>query len=86
MKLDYQIFNIINNYHDENGCAKYDYVRSEIWVNTWDLCCLLREELNIKINPETRFKTCWIVAHKAWEILKGRDLIGTYGDEYLNKW
>ena len=86
MKLDYQIFHILNNYK-VGGCAKYDYVKSEIWVRTWDLCYLLRKELDINIDPETPFETTWQTALKAWKILEKKPaLIGTYGDRYLNDW
>ena len=86
MTLDYQIHHILNNYMF-NGCAKYDYVRSEIWVRNWDLCYLLRKELDIDINPETPFETDWKTANKAWKILeKDFTLVGTYGDKYLNEW
>ena len=86
LALDYQIDHIINNYKF-NGCVKYDYVRSEIRVRTWDLCYLLRKELNIDINPETPFETDWKTAYKAWKIFeKDFTLVGTYGDKYLNEW
>ena len=87
MQLDYQIHHVLNNYRTNDG-VKYDYVRSEIWVRTWDLAYLLRDKLNININPEeTYVAATWQVALNAWKILCDNPLlIGTYGDKFLNEW
>ena len=82
--LDYQIFHILDNYKID-GFTRYDYVRSEIWVRTTELCRLLNEELKIDINPNTQFETDREIAWRAWLLLKERGLTGTYGTEYLNK-
>lgn len=87
MKLDYQILHILNNYKDHDGVSKYDYIKSTIWLRTWDLCYLLRNELNINIDPEVPFETTYEIALKAWKILeKEYSLIGIYGDKFLNNW
>ena len=90
MQLDYQINHVLNNYKDDDGCCHYDYVESEIWVKSQDLCYLLRNELDINITPQTVFKTTWEIAHEAWRILTEKQfmpgLIGTYGNKFLNEW
>jgi len=87
MKLDYILHHIINNYEDDNGRAHYDYVRSEIWFRTPELCKEIGELLNMEIPVETNVIVSKEQMEEVHKLLNDRrDLIGSYGDWFLNIW
>lgn len=87
MRLDYMLHDIINNYHDSDGRAKYDYVRSELWTCNEALQKELEEFLGIEIPLEEKVVVTQEQLQDVWKKIRGRVwLIGTYGDEYLNEW
>lgn len=86
MKLDYQIQHVYNNYMD-SGCAKYDYIKSTIWVRTQNLCKLLKDKFKISVDPGVYADITYEIAIDIWRFLqKDYSLIGTYGDDFLNNW
>lgn len=87
MKLDYNLTHIINNYMDEDGRAKYDYVGSTIWFSKQELCDVIGKLLNMYIPLETKVRVSREHMEGVWKLLDGReDLNGMYGDEFLNNW
>jgi len=87
MKLDYNLTNIINNYKDEDGLAKYDYVGSIIWFSKQGLCDEVSEFLGIEIPLETKVSVSKEQMESVHKLLYGRKgLIGMYGDDFLNDW
>ena len=87
MKVDYMLHHIINNYVDDDYVVHYDYIRSEIWFSKQELCDEVSQYLGIEI-PLNKYV---IVTKEQMEdthkLLTGRkDLIGIYGDWYLNEW
>ena len=86
MKLDYRLLDIIDNYH-KDGFAHYDYVRSEIWFSKPELCDEVGEFLGIDIPLETNVDVTKEQMESVHKLLNGRkDLIGMYGDDFLNDW
>ena len=86
MKLDYDLTNIINNYK-EDGLTKYDYVGSTIWFSKRELCDEVSEFLGIDIPLETKVNVTKEQMESVHKLLDGRkDLIGMYGDDFLNDW
>ena len=87
MKLDYILHHIINNYNDDEGVAHYDYVRSEIWFRTPELCKEIGEFLNMEIPLETNVIVSKEQMEEVHKLLVDRiDLVGSYGDWFLNTW
>ena len=87
MKLDYDLTNVINNYKGEDGFAHYDYVRSEIWFSKQELCDEVSEFLGIDIPIETSVTVTKEQFESVYLLLgKRNDLIGLYGDDFLNEW
>ena len=86
MKLDYQLSYIINNYkHD--GMVTYDYVKSVIWFSKPELCDEVGKFLHMDIPIETEVTVTNDELLSVWNLLRGRkNLIGTYGDKFLNDW
>ena len=80
------LHNIINNYHDSDGCAKYDYVRSELWTCNEALQKELEEFLGIEIPLEEKVVVTQEQLQDVRKKIRGRGFIGTYGDEFLNEW
>ena len=86
MKLDYSLTHLINNYMND-GCAKYDYVGSTIWFSKQELCDEVSDFLSIDIPLETNVNVTREQMESVWKLLNGRkDLIGMYGDDFLNDW
>lgn len=86
MKLDYTLLHLINNYMTDDG-AKYDYVGSTIWFSKQELCDEVSEFLGIDIPLETKVDVTREQMESVWKLLDGRkDLIGMYGDDFLNDW
>ena len=70
-----------------DGCAKYDYVGSTIWFSKQELCDEVSEFLGIDISLETKVNVTKEQMNSVWKLLDGRkDLIGMYGDDFLNDW
>jgi len=87
MRLDYNLSHIIDNYKGKDGFAHYDYVRSEIWFSKQELCDEVGKFLGIDIPIETKVIVTKEQIQSVWRLLDGRkDLIGMYGDEFLNEW
>lgn len=87
MKLDYSLIHLINNYKNEDGFSKYDYVGSTIWFSKQELCDEISEFLGIDIPLETKVNVTKEQMESVWKLLDGRkDLIGMYGDDFLNDW
>ena len=87
MKLDYTLLHIVNNYKGEDGFSHYDYVGSTIWFSKQELCDEVSEFLGIDIPLETKVNVTKEQMESVWKLLDGRkDLIGMYGDDFLNKW
>ena len=86
MKLDYILTHHINN-HMENGVSKYDYVSSDIWFSKQELCDEISEFLGIDIPLDTKVIVTKEQLESIHMLLDGRkDLIGMYGDDFLNDW
>lgn len=86
MKLDYELTNIINNYKI-NGAAKYDCVGHTVWFSKQELCDEIGMFLGIDIPLETKVEVTKEQIDSVWRLLNGRkDLIGAYGDDFLNDW
>ena len=86
MKLDYQLKYIINNYK-VNGFSKYECVGHTIWFSKQELCDEVSKFLSINIPLETEVNVTEEQLQSVWRLLNGRkNLIGTYGDEFLNDW
>ena len=84
--MDYILTNIINNYKDEDGLAKYDYVGSTIWFSKQELC-EVGNLLNMYIPLEAKVSVSRKQLESVRKLLDGRkDLIGMYGDDFLNDW
>ena len=87
MKLDYTLLHIVNNYKDNTGFCHYDYVGSTIWFSKQELCDEVSEFLSIDIPLETKVNVTKEQMESVWKLLDGRkDLIGMYGDDFLNDW
>lgn len=87
MKLDYTLLHIVNNYKDNTGFCHYDYVGSTIWFSKQELCDEISEFLGIDIPLETKVNVTKEQMESVWKLLDGRkDLIGMYGDDFLNDW
>lgn len=85
--MDYILTNIINNYKDEDGLAKYDYVGSTIWFSKQELCDEVGKFLNMYIPLEAKVSVSREQLASVWKLLDGRkDLYGMYGDDFLNDW
>ena len=70
-----------------DGCAKYDYVGSTIWFSKQELCDEVSDFLSIDIPLETNVNVTREQMESVWKLLNGRkDLIGMYGDDFLNDW
>ena len=86
MKLDYCLTNLINNRYI-NGVAKYDYDSSTVWFSKQELCDEVSKFLDIDIPLETEVNVTKEQLQSVWRLLDGRkNLIGTYGDKFLNDW
>ena len=87
MKLDYMLHHIINNYVDDDYVVHYDYIRSEIWFSKQELCDEVSQYLGIEIPLNKYVIVTKEQMEDAYKLLTGRkDLIGEYGDCYLNEW
>jgi hypothetical protein len=87
MRLDYTLLHIVNNYKGEDGFSHYDYVGSTIWFSKQELCDEVSEFLGIDIPLETKVNVTREQMESVWKLLDGRkDLIGMYGDDFLNDW
>ena len=87
MRLDYTLLHIVNNYKDNTGFCHYDYVGSTIWFSKQELCDEVSEFLGIDIPLETKVNVTREQMNSVWKLLDGRkDLIGMYGDDFLNDW
>ena len=87
MKLDYMLHHIINNYVDDDYVVHYDYIRSEIWFSKQELCDEVSQYLGIEIPLNKYVIVTKEQMEDTYKLLKGRkDLIGVYGDWYLNEW
>ena len=76
MKLDYNL----KNYN-----SHYDYVRSEIWLSKQELCDEVSEFLGIDIPLETNVTVTKEQMERVHKLLLDKgNLIGMYGDEFLN--
>ena len=85
MKMDYILTHQINNYKTD-GSAKYDYVGSTIWFSKQELCDEVSEFLGIDIPLETKVNVTREQMESVWKLLDGRkDLMGMYGDDFLNE-
>lgn len=86
MRLDFQIHHVIDNKH-VNGRTKYDYVKSEVWLRTQELCDIINEEFGLDAVPETWYTITKDTAIEMWKLLReNKNLCGTYGDNFLNSW
>lgn len=87
MRLDYNLSHLINNYKDVDGLAHYDYVGSTIWIGNKELCKEVSEFLGMEISVGVYEFVTREHMESVHKLLEGRtDLIGTYGDEFLNEW
>jgi hypothetical protein len=86
MKLDYSLIHLINNYKNEDGSSKYDYVGSTIRFSKQELCDEISEFLGIDIPLETNVNVTKEQLESVRKLLDGRKLIGMYGDDFLNDW
>jgi hypothetical protein len=87
MRLDYTLLHIVNNYKDNTGFCHYDYVGSTIWFSKQELCDEVSEFLGIDIPLETKVDVTKEQMESVHKLLDGRkDLIGMYGDDFLNDW
>jgi hypothetical protein len=84
--MDYILTNIINNYKDEDGLAKYDYVSSIIWFSKQELCDEVGKFLNMYIPLEVKVSVSRKQLESVRKLLSGRKLSGMYGDDFLNEW
>ena len=84
--MDYILTNIINNYKDEDGLAKYDYVGSTIWFSKQELCDEVGKFLNMYIPLEVKVSVSKEQLESVRKLLSGRKLYGMYGDDFLNDW
>lgn len=83
--MDYILTHLINNYKNEDGSSKYDYVGSTIWFSKYELCDEVSEFLGIDIPLETKVDVTKEQMESVHKLLNGRkDLIGMYGDYFLN--
>lgn len=86
MKLDYSLIHLISNYKTD-GSSKYDYVGSTIWFSKQELCDEMSKFLGIDIPLETKVSVSKEQMESVWKLLDCRkDLIGMYGDNFLNDW
>lgn len=86
MRLDYNLTHLIDNYKDNEGCAKYDYVGSTVWFSKQELCDEVGEFLGVEIPLEVSVFVTREQMESVRELLQDRDLIGLYGDDFLNEW
>lgn len=87
MKMDYILTHLINNYKTD-GSSKYDYVGSTIWFSKQELCDEISEFLGIDIPLETKVNVTKEQMENVHTLLSDgkRNLIGMYGDDFLNDW
>lgn len=86
MKLDYQLTHLINNYK-VNGSAKYQYVGSTVWFSKQELCNEVSNYLGIDTPIETEVSVTKEQMENIYKLLtQKKNLIGTYGDDFLNEW
>ena len=86
MRLDYKLIHIINNYK-LNGISKYEYVGSTMWFSNQELCNEVSDFLGIYIPINTEIPVTKEQLQSVWKLLdKRKNLIGMYGDEFLNSW
>lgn len=85
--MDYILTHQINNYMTDCS-AKYDYVGSTIWFSKQELCDEVSEFLGIDIPLETRVSVTKEQMESVYTLLSDgkRNLIGMYGDDFLNDW
>jgi len=87
MKVDYMLHHIINNYVDDDYVVHYDYIRSEIWFSKQELCDEVSQYLGIEIPLNKYVIVTKEQMEDTYKLLTGRkDLMGIYGDWYLNEW
>ena len=85
--MDYILTNIINNYKDEDGLAKYDYVSSTIWFSKQELCDEVGKFLNMYIPLEAKVSVSKKQLESVRKLLsEKKGLYGMYGDDFLNDW
>ena len=85
--MDYILTNIINNYKDEDGLAKYDYVGSTIWFSKQELCDEVGKFLNMYIPLEEKVSVSKKQLESVRKLLsEKKGLFGMYGDDFLNDW
>ncbi len=84
MKLDYILYHLFDNYKTNNG-TKYDYVESYMIINKNELCDEIGRFLNMTIIPGEKAIVTREQLDDVWRLLRGRkDLMGMYGDDFLN--
>lgn len=84
MKLDYCLTHLINN-HKVNGSVEYQYVGSTVWFSKQELCDEIGNYLGIDIPIKTRVSVTREQMENTYKVLKqNKNIIGTYGDEFLN--
>lgn len=86
--MDYILTHLINNYKNEDGSSKYDYVGSTIWFSKQELCDEVSEFMGIDIPLETKVNVTKEQMESVHTLLLDgkRSLIGMYGDDFLNDW
>ena len=83
-QLDYQIHELLNNYHI-GGCYKYDHIEWRVRIHNEELLNNLNSTLNLnlklnEINVVSK-ETAQDIKKYCWDNIQ---YIGTYGTEYLN--
>lgn len=85
MKIDYKLMRIINNYKI-NGVAIYEYVGSTMWFSNQELCDEISNFLEMYIPINVEIPVTKEQLQSVNSLLNSRkDLIGIYGDDFLNK-
>ena len=85
MKLDYQLTYLINK-GKVNGSVKYQYVGGTIWFSKQELCDEIGNYLGIDIPIEKKVSVTREQMENIHKLLtQKKNLIGTYGDDFLNE-
>jgi len=86
MKLDYKLTRIVNNY-EFNGVAIYEYIGNTMWFSNQELCNEISNFLGFYIPINTEIPVTKEQLQSVWKLLnKRKNLIGIYGDKFLNDW
>lgn len=68
-QLDYMISHVINNYMVD-GRAKYDRVKSDVWLRDVSFCEIAKKTINKDIKPQTHTVVTKEEANLLWKPLQ----------------